>query len=181
MKLLFKLFAVSCLTLGLINCSSNAPNSNAPNSGAANASKTSSSAADSNAKLEALPESALKAAISVKEAPKKIKAGETATFNATAKNISDTKWPATGLSDGKYRVALGDHWLAANGKLVTLDDTRALLPNNLEPGKEVEVPITVTAPKTPGDYILELDMVQEQINWFKDKGSSSFRTQVKVE
>jgi len=176
MKLLFKLFAVSCLTLGLINCSSNAPNS-----GATTANKTSSSAANSNAKFEALPESALKAAISVREAPQKIKAGETATINATVKNISDTKWPMTGLSDGRYRVQLGDHWLAANNKMLTLDDTRAPLPNDLEPGKEVDVPITVTAPKTPGDYVLELDMVQEQINWFKDKGSSSFRTPIKVE
>lgn len=176
MKLLFKLFAVSCLTFGLINCSSNAPNG-----GAATANKTSSSAANSNAKFEALPESALKAAISVAKPPAKLKAGESAKISVTVKNNGDTAWPMTGLSDGKYRVALGDHWLAANNKMVTLDDTRALLPNNLEPGKDVQVPITVTAPKTPGDYVLELDMVQEQINWFKDKGSTSFRTQIKVE
>jgi hypothetical protein len=176
MKLLFKLFAVSCLTLGLINCSSNAPNS-----GAANANKTTSSTANSNEKFEALPGSAFKASISVREAPTKIKAGETAMVNATVKNISDTAWPATGQSDSKYRVQLGDHWLAANNKVLTKDDSRAPLPNNLEPGKEVDVQIKVTAPKTAGDYVLELDMVQEQINWFKDKGSSSFRTQVKVE
>ncbi len=176
MKLLFKLFVVSCLTVGLTNCSSNAPNS-----GATTANKTSSSPANSNAKFEALPESALKAAISVGKAPAKLKAGESATINVMVKNISDTAWPMNGLSDGKYRVLLGDHWLAANGKMLTIDDGRAPLPNNLEPGKEVELPITVTAPKTPGDYVLELDMVQEQINWFKDRGSASFRTQVKVE
>jgi hypothetical protein len=86
----------------------------------------------------------------------------------------------TGLSDGRYRVQLGDHWLAANNKMLTLDDTRAPLPNDLEPGRKW----TCRSPsrlQNSGDYVLELDMVQEQINWFKDKGSSSFRTPIKVE
>lgn len=174
MKLLFKLLAVSCLAVGLTDCSSNAPTAttNQPNGAATGGAKET---------FAALPGSALKAAISVGKPPATLKAGAPATINVTVKNVSDTAWPAGGQSDNKYRVQLGNHWLAANNKLLMVDDGRTPLPSKLEPGKEMELPLTITAPKTSGDYVLEIDMVQEQVGWFKEKGSAPFRTQIKVE
>ncbi|MDQ1706845.1 MAG: hypothetical protein QOJ88_56, partial [Pyrinomonadaceae bacterium] len=48
-------------------------------------------------------------------------------------------------------------------------------------GEETTVPLTITAPKTPGEYTLEVDLVQEQVAWFHDKGSASARVKIKVE
>ncbi len=50
--------------------------------------------------------------------------------------------------------------------MVVQDDARASLLFDLSPGQEMELPITVTAPREPGRYILELDMVQELVAWF---------------
>jgi len=38
----------------------------------------------------------------------------------------------------------------------------------------------ITAPKEPGEYVLEVDLVQEQVAWFRDKGSATAKTKVTV-
>ena len=40
--------------------------------------------------------------------------------------------------------------------------------------------LAITAPKEPGNYILEVDLVQEQVAWFRDKGSPTAQTKVTV-
>src|SRR5918911_1722629 len=59
---------------------------------------------------------------------------------------------------------------------ITLPDP----PAKLRAGEETEVPLLVTAPKEPGDYLLEVDLVQEQVGWFSDKGSPTARAKVTV-
>src|SRR5262249_49372214 len=54
------------------------------------------------------------------------------------------------------------------------------LVEDVMPSQELILPLTVTAPDEPGEYILELDMVQEHVAWFKDKGSSTCRLPVVV-
>ena len=50
----------------------------------------------------------------------------------------------------------------------SFDLNRITLPPDLMPNKEVELDAKVTAPNKPGNYILEFDMVQEKVSWFKD-------------
>jgi len=69
----------------------------------------------------------------------------------------------------KYIVRLGNHWLTPEGKTVVWDDGRQALPFDLQPNAEIQTALTVTAPLSPGRYILELDMVQEAVDWFKHK------------
>src|SRR5919198_1014601 len=94
---------------------------------------------------------------------------------AANKNASEVFWWARGgeqndRSDNKFYLAAGDRWLKPDGTLVT-DDGRYGIGKDLKPGEETEVPLLVTAPKEPGDYLLEVDLVQEQVGWFSDKGS----------
>jgi hypothetical protein len=127
-----------------------------------------------------LPESGFKAAITmVSPAPATMRAEETATVKAKVKNMGTAVWPAQ-VPGGKYRVTLGNHWLDKNGKAVVLDDGRADLPHDLKPGEEVELALTIKAPKA-GDYILELDMVQEAVSWFTAHGSQTVKTNIKVQ
>jgi len=58
---------------------------------------------------------------------------------------------------------------------VQYDDGRTKIPHDVAPGAAITVPLTITAPEQPGQYILELDVVQELITWFKDKGSATLR------
>jgi hypothetical protein len=127
-----------------------------------------------------LPDSSYRAEITLLNPPQTLRAGEPAPIKVKVKNIANATWPSQGQGP-KYKVDVGNHWLDKDGKEVTGDDGRAGLPRDLKPGEEAEVLLTVKAPKTPGDYILEVDMVHEDITWFKWKGSQSTKANVKVQ
>jgi hypothetical protein len=82
--------------------------------------------------------------------------------------------------DNKFYLAAGNRWLNADGSLLTNMDGRYGIPANLAPGEEVEVPLGITAPKDPGEYTLEIDVVQEGVAWFSEKGSTTAKTKITV-
>jgi len=133
----------------------------------------------------ALPDNGFKAEITLPGPPAKLRAGQQERVQVKVKNASDVFWWARGgeqndRSDNKFYLAAGDRWLKPDGKLVTDMDGRHGLLKDLKPGEETEVPLLVTAPKEPGEYILEVDLVQEQVGWFSDKGSPTARAKVTV-
>ena len=107
-------------------------------------------------------------------------AGAEMRLAATVGNISSRVWPARSAASTRYKFRLGNHWLTTSGEMKELDDGRTDLVEDLGPAAEVGLPLTVTAPAEPGEYILELDMVRENVAWFKDKGSSPCRVPVRV-
>lgn len=132
-----------------------------------------------------LPDAGRKAQITLPDPPAKLRAGEKTTVTVHIKNASDVFWWARGgeintRSDNWFYIAAGDRWLKPDGSLVTDMDGRYGIGKDLKPGDETEVPLLVTAPKEPGDYILEVDIVQEQVGWFSDKGSPTARAKVTV-
>jgi hypothetical protein len=52
---------------------------------------------------------------------------------------------------------------------------------DLEPGEQIELRLVVNAPKIPGAYILELDMLEEGVSWFGLHGSPTLQLSVRVE
>ncbi|MGH9967881.1 MAG: hypothetical protein ACREBG_08650 [Pyrinomonadaceae bacterium] len=129
----------------------------------------------------ALPFDAFKAELSWSQPlPKHFRVGLKETVYVKVKNISNSVWPALGRSDGTYRLFLGNHWLDENNTIVVNDDGRSVLVYDLSPGAEIEVPLTITAPATPGNYVLEVDMLQEGVTWFGLKGSKSLREKITV-
>jgi SAM-dependent methyltransferase len=129
---------------------------------------------------EALPDSAFMARISPHVSSIKVEAGSQTTIRATVKNVSDTTWHSLGRSfNGKHQVKLGNHWLDDSGK-APMEDGRTNLPKDLKPTEEIDLDLIINAPQEPGDYILELDMVQEMVAWFKDKGSETAKIGVRT-
>ena len=128
-----------------------------------------------------LPDSAFHAQITVLEPFTKVEASSLISARVQLKNVSDITWPAMGDSDDKYQIRLGNHWLSQEGELLVNDDGRADLPQDLKPMEEVNLDISVKTPIKPGKYILELDMVQEMVSWFKDKGSTTIKVPIQVE
>ena len=147
---------------------------------------TSSLTIDRRTTPAALPDKGFKATITLVDPPAKLRAGEKTTIQVKVRNSSDVLWYARGAeinasADNKFYLAAGDRWLnAADEKLVTDMDGRYGLTKDLRPGEETEVPLVITAPKDPGDYILDVDVVQEQVAWFHDKGSPTARTKITV-
>jgi len=141
---------------------------------------------------QALPENGFKASITLVDPPTKLRVGEKHTLRVKVKNASDVMWYARGAefnnstefkpsTDNKFYLAAGNRWLQSDDESLLTDmDGRYGLNKDLKPGEETEVPLVITAPKEPGEYILEIDAVQEGVAWFRDKGSPTARTKITV-
>jgi hypothetical protein len=133
-----------------------------------------------------LPDNAFKAQITLVDPPAKMRTGEKVRLQVKIKNASDVFWWSRGgavndRQDNMYYLAAGNRWLsAADNSLVTDMDGRYGISKDLKPGDEAEIPLLITAPGKPGDYILDVDLVQEQVAWFHDKGSPTAQTKVSV-
>jgi hypothetical protein len=123
-----------------------------------------------------------RAKIEAASPPSKLKAGAKAPLVFKVKNLGGAVWPSRAGRDGRFQVNLGNRWLdAGSGEVVNNMDSRTALASDLAPGAEAELPLTVTAPAKPGDYVLELDMVHEGVTWFHEKGSETLKLRVRVE
>lgn len=100
--------------------------------------------------------------------------GRRGIVSVAVKNSSPEAWPASGS------IQVGNHWLDTHGSMLVLDDGRTPIAWDLDPGDETLLDIRVTAPGAPGEYILEIDLVQEGVAWFADHGSRTARVPVAV-
>ena len=128
-----------------------------------------------------LPQSAFRAEIAVGRPPTRLKAGETVVVDVNVKNLGDVAWPHLGGPAAAYGVVLAYHWLGNDGSTIVNDGIRTDLPRDLAPGSDVDLKARVQAPPQPGEYVLEFDMVQEVVDWFKARGSTTARFKVTVE
>jgi hypothetical protein len=129
-----------------------------------------------------LPDNGFRATLTPVDPPAQLRAGERGVVQVRIRNTSQTAWPAMGEASGKFAITLRNRWLSTDGERVINDlDGGTSLPYDIAPGAEVAMPITVTAPKEAGKYLLEFDMVQEQVNFFRERGSTPARVNVRVE
>jgi hypothetical protein len=132
-----------------------------------------------------LPPSGFRAQVTLQEPPAKLRTGQQEILKVHVKNTSDVRWWLRGgetndRKDNKFYIAAASRWLDKDGKHTDEIEGHNGIPRDLKPGDEADMTIHVTAPKEPGEYILEVDMVQEGVTWFSDKGSSTTRTKVTV-
>jgi SAM-dependent methyltransferase len=105
-----------------------------------------------------------------------IAAGQTLRVRVEVENTSPAPWD----HHGPFPIRLGNHWLSPDGKMHVKDDGRTRLPSGLLPGQKLTVELQIKAPEIPGIYLLELDVVQEGVAWFKDMGSKTCVLEVNV-
>ena len=93
-------------------------------------------------------------------------AGQTQTYTVTITNTGNQTWP----SGGSNPVRLGVHFANSGGGFATnspwLTDQRFSLPADLAPNASVTLTVSVTAPNTTGNLVLEYQMVRELQFWF---------------
>lgn len=97
-------------------------------------------------------------------------AGASALLALQVANVGNTLWLHGARAHGGH-VALGGHLRDDAGALLVLDFLRAPLPHDVPPGGRVELRLDVRLPERDGRYRLELDMVDEGLEWFADSGS----------
>jgi hypothetical protein len=129
---------------------------------------------DANNLGNAIPGATPRAEIAVKmlvpALPVVARRGRKATVKARVRNASTRPFPAQ-ASYGRRLVRLGAQLCGPDGTLLNRDYERAWLPDTLQPGAAVDVPVTITAPSEPGRYALKFDLVSEGIDWFEACGS----------
>jgi len=122
-----------------------------------------------------LPEGAHQASITLAAPVPRMVAGVRAPVRVAVRNASDHRWPL------HPNLRLGNHWRSADGDTVlTLDDGRITLMYDVEPGQTSVLELVVEPPARPGRYVLELDVVEEAVCWFADRGSPTLRLPVEV-
>jgi SAM-dependent methyltransferase len=128
---------------------------------------------------EPLPDEAFRAQLLPGKHIETAAASSQITLPVHVRNISKVAWP--GLQKcSRYPLQLGIHWLDGKGRLLVNDDARTPLKIDLPPDAEVDLVLTLIAPAKAGSYILELDMVQELVSWFQNKGSATYRMPIRV-
>jgi hypothetical protein len=130
--------------------------------------------------LTALPMTGMVAELSPADPPQQLRVGQTVQLTVSVRNASSSIWVAGDRSGSPFRVALGNHWLGRDGTVVVNDDGRSPLTRDLAPGATLTTTLTINAPRRPGEYLLELDLLQEGGSWFGIKGSQTWRGLVEV-
>lgn len=128
-----------------------------------------------------LPDNAYRSNISEIHVPPTVKVGETPTLFFRVQNEGGTLWPSLGRADGQYQVRMRSQWLSSDGSRQMGAPSFTSLPFDLLPGDSTVIPIMPHAPLATGKYWLEVDMVQQDVTSFADKGSQSLRVEVLVE
>jgi 4-amino-4-deoxy-L-arabinose transferase-like glycosyltransferase len=118
----------------------------------------------------ALPAEAFHAEVSLRQEAPVFQAGRETILRTSVKNISRASWSCIGDESERYATDVHARWRDEGGKLVS-EGGRAFFNYDLEPGDVNDVDLNVTAPAAPGNYLLEIDVMQEPDKWFSAKGS----------
>ncbi len=81
------------------------------------------------------------------------------------RNEGTRVWP----SDGGF--AFSYHWLDSSGSVVDREGRRVGVSVPVAPGGVAEFSVVVVAPRQPGAYRLQWDMVEEGVCWFSDRAA----------
>jgi len=101
------------------------------------------------------------------------------TLTLRALNTGNTRWRSNPVGE-RGVVELGAHLGPATGPL-RRDAFRVSLPRDVGPGEEVSLELRFRLPEEPGAHRLELDLVDEGIAWFADRGSPPLVLELRVE
>ncbi len=136
--------------------------------------------------LEARPArlAALSARLSSRELPSSLNAGRSLSFEVIVRNVGSETWPAVGDAAGRDAVSLRARWLRPDGSAVReghwVQESTAPTPYDMEPGDTAGLRVVTSAPGEPGEYVLELNVVQDGSAPDGARGSNALKATVKV-
>jgi type III secretory pathway component EscS len=118
-----------------------------------------------------LSDEAFRADIKLVNALPRFRIHEQQNLTVFVRNISSATWPSVGDDHGRYRMTVRSRWLKPDGTIAGTSPEGTPIFYGLDPGDLAGITLPVIAPDSAGDYQLVIDVVQEGVNWFSDKGS----------
>ena len=100
--------------------------------------------------------------LSLKSFPSRVEPGQPMACTVAIENKSPWKLGSTGANP----VQISYHWLDSSGSYVVFEGVRTRLVPDLPIGRQRTYPVDVIAPDIPGQYTLQLTLVQEYVAWF---------------
>ncbi len=79
-------------------------------------------------------------------------------------NEGSERWPARLEEEPPIRISC--RWLNADDSVNLPEGPRSGFLRRIDPGERLLVPVNVAAPSEPGNYLLEVDVVHENVRWF---------------
>lgn len=128
--------------------------------------------------MHALPDEGYRARIEILDPPRGLETSERVEIDLRLTNQSPVTWPHD-IPAGRH-ICIANHWLNADGSPAVPDDGRAYLAETLAAGETADVRLAIQAPPTSGSYVLEIDLVQERVCWFAERGSTTARAAIDV-
>jgi hypothetical protein len=114
-----------------------------------------------------LPADSHRAELSITSQVRSLRPGERKTIGVGVRNVSGIDWPA-----GCW-LSAGNHWRSTDdGEVAIRDDGRTVVHEGLPAGQTINLRLEINAPDDPGNYELEVDLIEEKVTWFADRGST---------
>jgi hypothetical protein len=139
------------------------------------------------APVQPLPDSGFSLEWGPAVVPNSVRAGQPFPAAVLVTNAGDAAWQNPRVSEGRIPVAgavrLGYRWWKASDHSKPYIDhalARGDLPGPLAPWGTSLLAVEVVAPAEPGQYELQLDLVQEMVTWFEPKGAPRLLVPVHV-
>lgn len=129
-----------------------------------------------------LPRGAFRASLEAAVERLEGRAGQQAALKLRVRNQGGFAWPALGGPSARHQVKLAGRFLTAAGDRIDAPEARSPLPCDVAPGATVELYLLPPLPSAGGDYLLEVDLVQEGVAWFHEKsGAAPLRLRCRAE
>ena len=122
-----------------------------------------------------LPATALRATYRFVNLPARLDLRQQCQIEVEVRNSGSHDWAPTEISG----LQLGNHWLDGERQVVSWLDGVAALPT-ISVDRSVTVSLPVCAPSTPGTYFLQLDLVEEGVAWFSERGNETLMLPILV-
>lgn len=123
-----------------------------------------------------LPEDACRARIAG-PAALNARPGEVLNIPLEVTNLGSQPWQAATESG----ISVANRWLDKEGKVIKYLDGRTPLPEMLVPEQSASLALEVRAPARTGPCILEVDLIDEGVCWFKERGSSPLQIKIIIQ
>ncbi len=127
-------------------------------------------------RTQILPEEAYRAEIDSR-VPLQLDPGESRTISVNVTNRSPVTWTPAETSG----LFLRNRWRNQFDKQAQIRlDGSAPLTETVASGESVSIDLTIRAPSTPGYWMLYLDLADEGVAWFFEKGSPKARRGISI-